>query len=222
MTVILINPNSTEAMTDSALAAARRAAPDMTFAGWTSFAGPPAIQGAEDGRAAVPPLLDLVAEADAQGAEAVVILCFDDTGLSEARRSARCPVVGIGQAAYVMGSLMSDRFSVVTTLDVSIPVIRDNIDAQGFSENLSSLTACGVPVLDLERQPERALPKVADAVRKAAAASPGPIILGCSAMVNVVDDLRASTGLPLIDGVSAAARLTSAMSGFACQASDAS
>ncbi|MCA8883485.1 MAG: aspartate/glutamate racemase family protein [Rhodobacteraceae bacterium] len=215
MPVILINPNSTAAMTQSALAAARGAAPGTEFDAWTSHAGPPAIQGDADGRAAVPPLLDLVARADAQGADAIVILCFDDTGLAEARQSARCPVLGIGQAAYTMASLMADRFSVVTTLDVSLPVLQANIDAQGYAERVSSLRACGVPVLDLEHHPDAVLDRVATAIRAAVAVDPGPVILGCSGMVNVAPALRILTGLTLIDGVTAAARLVEAQAIFA-------
>lgn len=59
MTVVLINPNSTEAMTQSALRAARAAAPDLTIEGWTSTYGPVSIEGPEDGARAIPPLLDL-------------------------------------------------------------------------------------------------------------------------------------------------------------------
>ena len=80
MTVLLINPNSPEAMTQGALRAARTAAPDLEFEGWTSTRGPVSIEGPEDGARAIPPLLDLVVRASSQGAQAIILACFDDTG----------------------------------------------------------------------------------------------------------------------------------------------
>ena len=118
MAVIIINPNSTASMTDAMLAQARRSAPDLDFDGWTSTEGPQAIQGAADGEAARVPLLKLVERASSQGADGIIIGCFDDTALEEAATIADCPVIGIGQASYHFAALRNWRFSVVTTLSV--------------------------------------------------------------------------------------------------------
>ena len=61
--IVIINPNSTVAMTKAMLATAQAACPDMTIEAWTSHDGPPVIQGPEDGEACVPPLLELVQKA---------------------------------------------------------------------------------------------------------------------------------------------------------------
>ena len=142
MRLVYINPNSTAAMTDSIVGVARAALPEAVVEGLTNTAGPPAIQGPEDGDAAVPGVLDLVR--GASGADAIVIACFDDTGLAEARGAAACPVLGIGQAAYLMAAVMGRRFSVVTSLAVSVPVIRGNIEAAGFGAACLSVRASGL------------------------------------------------------------------------------
>ncbi len=206
MTVVLINPNSTEAMTRSALNAARQAAPDIQFEGVTSHAGPASIEGAEDGARAVPPLLTLVKTASDQGAKAVIIACFDDTGLDEARASAACPVIGIGQASFTLASLLSGPASVVTTVEAAVPVIEANIREQGFSDVVGSVVAAGVPVLSLETEPDQA----ALAFEQAAAELPqdtATLILGCSGAVSIKTRIQKNTRLRVIDGVSAAARL---------------
>lgn len=105
MALVVINPNATEAMTASILEVARAPRPGAEIEGWTSHLGPPAIKGEEDGRRATPPLLDLVVRASDGGASGIVIACFDDTGLEDARRRARCPVLGIGQAAFHVAAL---------------------------------------------------------------------------------------------------------------------
>lgn len=210
MTIVLINPNSTVAMTEGALEASRDAAPGLAFEGWTSLEGPPAIQGEADGQAATGPLLELVRRADADGAEGIVIACFDDTGLAEARALARCPVIGLGQAAFTLATLIGDRFAVVTTTEASLPVIEGNIHAGGFAGALVHLGAAGVPVLDLETAPERSAERILAASRTALADRPGSIVLGCAGMVRIIAKVRAALSVPVIDGVTAAACLMQA------------
>lgn len=92
------------------------------------------IQGPPDGAACIAPLLELMRKASDVGARAVIIGCFDDTGLDQACDIAACPVIGIGQAAYHMAVLADARFSVVTPLDVSVPVLEHNIHTYGFAK----------------------------------------------------------------------------------------
>ena len=205
MTVVLINPNSTESMTLSALAAARAAAPEVAFEGWTSHEGPPVIQGEADGRACVPPLLRLVAKADRKGAGLIVIACFDDTGLPEARAIASCPVIGIGQAAFAAAALLTDRFAVVTTLPVSVPVIEANLARYGHA---APVLASGVPVAELDADPEAALPAVLGATRRAAEDGAKVIVLGCAGMSPLTRTIQQEVGRPILDGVTSAARFS--------------
>ena len=106
--IVLINPNSTEAMTQAMVETVSKAG--IVLEGWTSVDGPAAIQGSEDGAACIPPLLALVRKASDAGAKTIIIGCFDDTGLEAAREIATCPVIGIGQAAYHMAVLAGGRF----------------------------------------------------------------------------------------------------------------
>lgn len=202
--IVLINPNSTEAMTQAMVDAALEVGVRVT--GWTSHDGPPAIQGAEDGAACIPPLLALVREASAAGARAIIIGCFDDTGLEAARDIAGCPVIGIGQAAYHMAMLAGPRFSVVTTLPVSVPVLEQNIQRFGFAQNLGRVRASGVPVLDLETDLAKAAPQVIAEIDRAVAEDDvRVVVLGCAGMVGI--PALYDKGARLIDGVKSAAQL---------------
>lgn len=204
--IVIINPNSTQTMTDAMVETARKAAPEAEVIGWTSIDGPPAIQGAEDGSAATPPLLKLVRKADEAGASAIIIGCFDDTGLSAARDMANCPVIGIGQAAYHLASLFGPRFSVVTTLEESVPVLTENVTQYGLQRNLVRIRASGVPVLALEDDRQIATRRVKDEIRAAIEEDNiNSVVLGCAGMVHIVDD-RDDVSVALIDGVHAAVR----------------
>ncbi|MEM6891433.1 MAG: aspartate/glutamate racemase family protein [Pseudomonadota bacterium] len=207
MAVIIINPNSTTSMTDAMVAQARRTAPNLQFEGWTSHDGPASIQGVEDGKAATPPLLELVDQASKAGADGIVIGCFDDTALQEAAKRARCPVIGIGQAAYHYAALRNWRFSVVTTLSVSVPVIEANIRRLCLNDYLSKIRASEVPVLELEANPNKAIGFIrAEALRAQSQDGISAVVLGCAGMVEVYNDVQSSLSVDTIDPVTCAAR----------------
>lgn len=212
MRLLYLNPNSTEAMTHGIVATARQTLPDAEVLGWTNTDGPPAIQGPEDGDAAVSGLLALLPKAHEIKADVIVIACFDDTGLAQVRAAAHCPVIGIGQAAYHMASLLGQRFSVVTTLAVSVPVIERNIVQSGFDQLCSKVRASGLGVLEVERASAATFGRLANEIAEAAS-NDGvtAAILGCAGMSQMVDHLQAGATLHLIDGVSASARLATAL-----------
>lgn len=214
MKLLYLNPNSTAAMTD-AMAAAAQPVTGAEVLGWTNTAGPPAIQGPEDGAAALPGLLALLPAARTAGVDAIIIGCFDDTGLAELRRAAHCPVLGIGQAAYHMAQLMGRSFSVVTTLAVSVPVIAGNITSGGFGAQCRAVHPSDIPVLEVEAAAPETLARLASVIRRAAAEDGADsIVLGCAGMAPLLAQLHAMTGVPLVDGVTAAACLAEAMIRF--------
>lgn len=206
MAVLIINPNSTVTMTDAMVQAARLAVPGMSFEGWTSHDGPAAIQGREDGAAATPPLLELVRQANTQRADGIIIGCFDDTALADAAALAECPVIGIGQASYHFAALRQWRFSVVTTLPVSVPVIAENIATSGLAQHVSRVRASDVPVLALESDQDSAEQIIAaEALSAEREDGIDAVILGCAGMVRVVETVERSVAIPVLDPIKIAA-----------------
>ena len=208
MKITYINPNSTVGMTESIVATARSVMPEVDIVGLTNSDGPAAIQGKSDGDAAVPGMLNLLPKARRDGADVIVIACFDDTGLDEARTRAGCPVLGIGQSSFVMAQLLGLRFSVITSLAVSIPVIEENIHQQGFRGICASVRASGLPVLTIDEGGPDVIQRIVDEV-EAAVAQDGAAcaILGCAGMARIEPELAAHASIPVIEGVATSARL---------------
>jgi allantoin racemase len=204
--VAFINPNSTIAMTTScALSFATHLPEDYHVDPITNHQAPAAIQGPADGDAAVPGVLDIIANGNF---DAYVIACFDDTGLAEARTITKKPIIGIGQASFHLASLSSGRFSVLTTLAVSVPVIAGNIEAQGFGQICDGVHASGVPVLDLETAPDKSREIISSHLQKMAVENPSnAVVLGCAGMTNIWNKLQPDHQITLIDPVAAAAKL---------------
>lgn len=209
MRILVINPNSTVSMTDGIVNVARAAsAPDVQITGITNASAPPAIQGEGDGLAATPGVVQTAAAAASQGFDAVIIACFDDTGLDEARAKAAVPVIGIGQAAFHAAMLFGGKFSVITTLQVSVPVIEDNIARYGLAGICAGVHASGLPVLSLERAPDiarKTLQSCAHEISDTDGCS--AVVMGCAGMAAFGPSIAAASGIPAIDGVAAAVGL---------------
>src|ERR1700682_6539615 len=147
--ILLVNPNTTAAMTETIAAAARAvAAPGTEISAVTSPMGPASIEGFYDEAFAVPGLIRALLQVP--DADAGIIACFDDTGLDAARSVARFPVVGICEAALVTAGQLAKSIAVITTLPRSIVPLEELVRRYGFAER-ARVTACNVAVLDLDR-----------------------------------------------------------------------
>ena len=210
-TIAFINPNSTVAMTDSCVETLRSELPEFCqVKGITNYDGPAAIQGEEDGIAAIPGLLAEIEKNPA--CDGFIIGCFDDTGLTEARLISRKPIIGIGQSAFHMAALRHGKFCVLTTLEISIPVIKQNIEAQGFSNLCKDVMASGIPVLELEKNPISAAKTLSECIKSIEARDPEiAVVLGCAGMTNVFRQLQAQHDVYLLDPIVSSARMINAI-----------
>jgi allantoin racemase len=210
-TIAFINPNSTVAMTDSCVETLRSELPEFyQVKGITNYGGPSAIQGEEDGIAAIPGLLKEIEKNSA--CDGFIIGCFDDTGLAEARLISRKPIIGIGQSAFHMAAMRHGKFCVLTTLEISIPVIKQNIEAQGFSNLCKDVMASGIPVLELENNPISAAKTISECIKSIEVRDPEiAVVLGCAGMTNVYRRLQAQHDVYLLDPIVCSARMVNAI-----------
>jgi allantoin racemase len=214
MRLVAINPNSTASMTAKISAAAQAVAAAGTVVETINpDEGPPSIEGYVDEAFSVPALLVLIARQEAVApADGYVIACFDDTGLDAARCIAQAPVIGIGEAAFHLASLVAGKFSVITTLSRSVAAIEHNLVKYGLATRCARVRAAEVPVLALEEtdSPARARisAEIAAALREDSAEA---IVLGCAGMADLAQALSAEHGVPVIDGVAAAIKLAEAL-----------
>ncbi len=213
MNILFINPNSTESMTEKVRLAASAAAPaHVNISAATSHNGPASIQGAEDGEAAIPGLLETLKTNLDNDFDGFAIACFDDTGLEQCRELTDKPVVGIGEAAFHASMMLGHSFSVVTTLAVSIPVIEENLVRYGLDTMASKVRASDVPVLALEEPGSSAESKISAEIQQALHQDQSTaIVLGCAGMAPLAARLANEHQVPVIDGVVAATGMLAAL-----------
>ena len=204
MRILVVNPNTTASMTQKIGKVARSIArPGTDIIAANSTNGPASIQGYLDAATCVPGLLEEVARH--KDVDAIVIACFDDTGLDAVRCSVDVPVIGIGEAAYHAASMIATKFSVITTLSRSVPGLEANLVRYGLSARCSKVRATDIPVLKLENQDPETINKLRAAIQAAIDEDRAEaIVLGCAGMADLMEQLAVEFGLPVIDGVSCA------------------
>lgn len=208
MKIHIINPNTTASMTDKAVVAARLvAAPGTDIIGGQPEYGPASIEGFYDEVFAIPGMLEQIGANN--HCDGHVIACFDDTGLDAARCLARGPVTGLCESGCYAAMMIANRFSIVTTLSRSLPALMSLTEKYGAAGRCVSVRASDVPVLALEESGSEAYGKVAAeielAIREDGAEA---ILLGCAGMTGLVKQLSDQFSIPVIDGVSAAVKMT--------------
>jgi allantoin racemase len=211
MRILVVNPNTTAGMTAKIGQAARRVASEGTeVIAVNPASGPASIEGYYDEAMSLAGLLETIRQHP--DVDAVVIACFDDTGLDAARSLTDKPVVGIGEAAYRMASMLCNKFSVVTTLARSVPALEHNLVRYGLDRQCVRVRSSEVAVLDLEHENSAACGLIRDEIARAIAEDRAEaIVLGCAGMTDMTASLSATFGMPVLDGVACAVTLCEAM-----------
>ncbi|MCH9818635.1 MAG: aspartate/glutamate racemase family protein [Burkholderiaceae bacterium] len=211
MRILVVNPNTTVAMTRKIADAARQiASPGTEIMAITSPFGPASIEGYFDEATSLNGLLQAIHRAE--NYDAVVIACFDDTGLDAARCLTDKPVIGIGEAAYRCAAMVSNKFSVVTTLARSVPALEHNLARYGMAHQCVKVRSSEVAVLDLEDNNPAACRKIEAEIEAAIADDKAEaIVLGCAGMADLADSLSQRYQLPVLDGLACAVALAESL-----------
>ncbi|CAB3808406.1 aspartate/glutamate racemase family protein [Paraburkholderia fynbosensis] len=213
MRIKLINPNTTQRMTDAMGRCAREvAAPGTEVIAVNPTMGPPSIEGYYDEALATPGLLAEVAAGEREGCDGYVIACFGDPGLYAARELARGPVIGIAEAAMHAASVLAPGFSVVTTLARTCGMAWHLAERYGMKRFCRNVRATDVAVLDLDKPGSAARRIILDECRRALAEDGSDaIVLGCAGMAELCAQIEDALGAPVVEGVTAAVKWTEAL-----------
>jgi len=115
------------------------------------------------------------------------------------------PVVDITDAAASTAMFLGRAYSVVTTLDRTVPLIEDRLKLSGLWQRCASVRASGLAVLELESSPQQAVEAIVRQAELAVSQDRAEVIcLGCGGMAGPDEQIRQRTGVPVVDGVTAA------------------
>lgn len=203
--ILVINPNSTEAVTrgiDEACAPLRMPGGPQIEA-VTLKEGPPGIETQQHVDGVVAPLLSLVRKNEA-AYSAFVIACYSDPGLHSIREATSKPVLGISECGIFTALTLGQKFGVIAILRKSIPRHLRYMGALGVMDRLAAELPVGLGVTELQNQ-EKTFGRMVD-VGKRLREEHGAdvVVMGCAGMARYRTPLQREIGVPVVEPTQAA------------------
>jgi Asp/Glu/hydantoin racemase len=204
--IVVVNPNSTVAVTDGIAEAVAplRFADGPEIDCLTLAEGPPGVETQAHVDSVVGPLCELIGREDNR-ADAFVIACFSDPGLYSARETTRRPVFGISAAAMTAALNLGERFGIVAILPASVARHRRYIHAMGLQHRFAGELPLGLGVTELNGDTEKVAARLAAVGgRLKDECGADVVILGCAGMARYRAGMEAALGIPVLDPSQAA------------------
>jgi allantoin racemase len=212
--LLVVNPNTTQAVTAAVLAeAARCARAETEIVGVTGTFGATIVSTEPENAIAAHTALDLLATHHAGFDAAIVAMSFD-AGVFAARTLLPIPVVGITEAALHTACLVGRRFGLVLLGAVSLPLYNDLIDRIGLSGRLGAVEIVEVAsaAAYLDRSVVDTL--VEDAANRLAVKGVDVVVLCGAALAGIAARLKDRLTVPVLDGVAPALAQAEALAGL--------
>lgn len=137
--------------------------------------------------------------------DAVVIGCFYDVGLREAREvSGRAVVTAPCEAATAIASQLGNTFSVLVGRRKWIPKMRENVHFYGHGHRLASMRVLELGVHEFQADHDHTCDRLMAEGRKAIEEDGAEVlVLGCTAEYGFNRQMQAELGVPVIDAITA-------------------
>jgi Asp/Glu/hydantoin racemase len=204
MRLLLINPNTTAAITDRVVAMAHRiAAPGTELVAVTGRFGAAYVASRAAYAIAAHAALDAWAEAPGPF-DAVVLACFGDPGLDALRELSPVPVAGMAEASIHAACQFGGRFGIVTGGERWAPMLHEFVATRGLADRLACVHTVAPTGADIARDPDGSLAVLATACARAVDGGADSVILGGAGLAGLAAHLSQRVAVPLIDGVAAA------------------
>ncbi len=222
--LLLINPNTTPAVTARVADAARAALPGVAIRAVTGRFGAAYISSRASFAVAGHAALDCLAAhwAGAEGAPPHVVLlaCFGDPGLDALREVSSAPVIGLVEAACREACAGRRRYAIVTGGERWGPMLEEMIKLRGLSAGLAGIITVAPTGGQIAEDPEGALALLAETCARARAVHGAEaVILGGAGLIGLAARVAARIGGPIICSVEAGFRAArAAMDGDAARA----
>jgi len=202
MQILLVNANTTAAVTLRIAAEARRvAAPGTEVLPVTGTFGAPIIGTRAEMAIAEHAALDLVAKHGA-GVDAVVIGVSFDVGLRALRELASVPVVGMTEAACLMACTLGGPFGIVTYGARSAVILREIVAGYGLGGRLAGVHGLDASPADMLKDPEALHAQIAGAACELAQRDGAEaVILAGAVMAGLPPLIQPQVPCPLVEGI---------------------
>ena len=207
MKILLINPNTSQHVTERMRATAQLAIGDAAaIQAFTAQSGPAIISSRSENAIALAEMLRLAA-AHQEGHDVLMLGVSIDTGLQALREMLDIPVVGMAEAALLTASMLGGKIGCLTLGAAMVPVYEELTASYGLASRVSKWRAIEVPsafkVTDADPEVERAL---IQASKQLVHQDGSDVIVLCGAVLaGYARQVSTAVGVPVVDPAQAAA-----------------
>lgn len=200
---LLINPNTTELITQRALEAARSFASDGTeFEGVTGAFGVPIINSRIDNVIGSYCAIDLAAKYAAQFDGILLAVSFD-SGLYELREMLPIPVAGFTESAIRKACQLGQKYSLISFAERTQPLYEALARKYGMDDNLASVRCMAALSPSEMRRTAVLIERVTCEVEKAVRHDGAQVAVLCATAFAGLAN-RIPIEIPIVDGIKAA------------------
>jgi allantoin racemase len=212
MKLLIINPNTTQLVTDTIGAAAHAAAsPGTEIVLATARFGAEVIASRAEDILAAHAALEAAA-AYAGQCDAVIIAASWDSGLLGIREALKVPVVGLTEAAVTIATLLGDRFGLVTFGARSVPCYRNRVKAHGLESRLAGIACVDVDRTRMYSDRAATVAKIVECARELIEQHGAEVIIPSGAVTaGLHAEIQALLPVPVIDATACAVQLAESL-----------
>jgi len=207
MRLLLLNPNTSQAVTDRIAQTARAVAgPETQLVPVTADKGVPYIATRAEATLAGAQVLDMMAELHDR-VDAAIIAAFGDPGLDGSRELFALPVVGLAEAGMLTACMLGRSFSIVSFSEALAPWFEECVAAHGLRSRCSGLHFLDGKfrsIAEVQEEKEDLLVELAD--RAIAESRADVIVLAGAPLAGLARRVRGRIRVPVVDCVEAAVR----------------
>jgi allantoin racemase len=140
--------------------------------------------------------------------DAAIINCFANPCIDAAKEASDKPVIGPGEASLYLSLLLGDRVSIISPVDITVPQFRLNVRKMGIEKRISSIRSVRIDVKDLEDDQQvtttAIMREAKESIEKDGA---DVVVLGCTGMAYVADEIQRKLPVPVIEPLNAALKV---------------
>lgn len=205
MRILLINPNTTEALTERLATAARGVkAAETELICVTAPVGVPYISTRSEALIGGVQVLEILAER--HGAfDAAIVAAFGDPGLGAARELYDIPVVGLAEAGMLTACMLGGRFSIVTFAQALGPWYRECVAWHRLEDRCAGVYMLDGAFTSIEGVQDEKEDLLVDLVGQAlAAGDTDVVVLAGAPLAGLAAKVRDRINVPVVDCAEAA------------------
>jgi allantoin racemase len=213
MKILIINPNTSESMTEKIRAVAEGAKrDDCEVTVICPACGPVTLESSYDEAYAIAPTIDLVKQANEEDYDAIILACFCDVGVEAAKEISSISVFGLEETTLSIALLLGAKFGILTEKRPRVAMKELHVRRHGLLERLASIRPLGMSVAELDADPERTKAAgMALARRMVEEDGAEVIIMGCAAMAGYSGEIERELQVPVLDPLKVTLKVAEAL-----------